>query len=134
MSSPYCPHQNGTAERSWRSLEAQLPKDIWTYAVLCAAYTRNRCFNNRLGLTPLEAFIGKRPDVSNMLVFGTQCFGYVQNTKKLDARDKKGIFVGYDRDSPAYLVYYPESNKVERVRCVKFLDNFSCTRLTNNIS
>ena len=46
----------------------------------------------------------------------------MQNAKKLDARSKKGIFVGYDRDSPAYLVYYPESNKVERVRCAKFLE------------
>ena len=130
-SCPYSPHQNGTVERSWRSLfemarclllEAKLPKEFWTYAVMTAAYTRNRCYNNRLGKTPLEAFIGKRPDVSNMHIFGTKCYGYVQNAKKLDARSKKGIFVGYDRDSPAYLVYYPESNKVERVRCVKFLE------------
>ena len=130
-SCPYSPHQNGTVERSWRSLfemarclllEAKLPKEFWTYAVMTAAYTRNRCYNNRLGKTPLEAFIGKRPDVSNMHIFGTTCYGYVQNAKKLDARSKKGIFVGYDRDSPAYLVYYPESNKVERVRCVKFLE------------
>ena len=130
-SCPYSPHQNGTVERSWRSLfemarclllEAKLPKEFWTYAVMTAAYTRNRCYNNRLGKTPLEAFIGKRPDVSNMHIFGTKCYGYVQNAKKLDARSKKGIFVGYDRDSPAYLVYYPEFNKVERVRCVKFLE------------
>ena len=132
-SCPYSPHQNGSVERQFRTLfemarclllEAQLPKEFWTYAVMTAAYTRNRCFNNRLGLTPLEAFIGKRPDVSNMHVFGTACYGYVQNAKKLEPRGCKGIFVGYDRDSPAYLVYYPESNRVERVRCVKFLDNF----------
>ena len=35
---------------------------------------------------------------------------------------QKGVFVGYDRESPAYSVYYPEVNKVERVRCVKFLE------------
>ena len=77
-SCPYSPHQNGTVERSWRSLfemarclllEAKLPKEFWTYAVMIAAYTRNRCYNNRLGKTPLEAFIGKRPDVSNMHIF-----------------------------------------------------------------
>lgn len=43
-------------------------------------------------------------------------FAYVQYAKKLDARGKRGIFVGYDRESPAYLIYYPEVNKVERVR------------------
>ena len=33
--------------------------------------------------------------------------------------------MGYDKKSPAYLVYYPESRRVERVRCVKFFDSLS---------
>ena len=41
----------------------------------------------------------------------------------LDARSQKGIFVGYDKESPSYLVFFPETNRVERVRCVKFFDN-----------
>ena len=49
-------------------------------------------------------------------------FAYIQNIKKLDPRSKEGIFVGYDKKSPAYLVYYLENNKIERVRCVKFSD------------
>lgn len=28
--------------------------------------------------------------------------------------------MGYNKESPAYLIYYPDVNKVERVRCVKF--------------
>lgn len=36
--------------------------------------------------------------------------------------------MGYDRESPEYLIYYPDVNKVERVRCVKFQgQNFSQT-------
>jgi transposase InsO family protein len=67
-SSPYSPHQNGTVERAWRSLfsiarclllEANLPKFLWTYAVMTAVYIRNRCFNSRLGKTPYEALTGK---------------------------------------------------------------------------
>ena len=55
-----------------------------------------------------------------LVVFG---FAYVQNAKKLDPRGKQGIFVGYDKlRNPAYLVFYPGSNKVERVRCVKFFN------------
>ena len=93
---------------------------------MTAAYIKNRCFNPRLGKTPYEALIGKRPDLSNMHIFGSTCYAYVQNAKKLEARSKKGVFVGYDKESPAYLIYYPEANKVERVRCVKFLEQNVC--------
>ncbi|KAJ8044729.1 Copia protein [Holothuria leucospilota] len=55
-SAPYSPHQNGTAERNWRTLfemgrclllQSELGKDMWPYAVLAATYIRNRCFNRR---------------------------------------------------------------------------------------
>ena len=61
LSAPYSPHQNGTAERAWRSLfdmarclliDAELPKQLWTYAVMTSAYIRNRCYNPRTGKTP----------------------------------------------------------------------------------
>ena len=130
-SAPYSPHQNGTAERGWRSLfemarclllEAKLPKFLWTYAVNTSAYIRNRCFNPRTGKTPLESLTGLKPKFGRMHIFGSICYAYVQNKLKLDARSEKGIFVGYDRNSPAYLVYFPERNDVKRIRCVKFTD------------
>ena len=34
----------------------------------------------------------------------------------------KGIFVGYDKGSLSYLVFFPETNRAERVRCVKFFE------------
>lgn len=105
-------------------IEASLPKALWAYAVLASAYIGNRCFNARLEKTPYEALTGKQPNLSSMHVFGSTCFAYVQNAKKLDPRSHKGIFIGYDKESPAYLVYYPESNKIEKVRCVKFIDKF----------
>jgi len=40
----------------------------------------------------------------------------------LDARAEKGIFVGYDRSSPAFLVSYPHQNTVKKIRCVKFTE------------
>ena len=99
-----------------------------------AAYIRNRCYNDRLGKTPFEAMTGIKPNLSNMHGFGTVCFAYIQNAKKLDPRSKEGIFVGYDKKSPAYLVYYPENNKIERVRCVKFPDfpNSNVENLSND--
>ena len=133
-SAPYSPHQNGTVERTWRTLfnmarclllEAKLPKNLWTYAVMTSVYIRNRCFNPRLGKTPYEALVGKQPNLSNMHVFGSTCYAIVQNPKKLDVRSQKGIFVGYDKGSPSYLVFFPETNRVERVRCVKFFDDLN---------
>ena len=102
FSSPYSPHQNGTAERNWRTifdmsrcllLQSQLPKSFWTYAVKTAMYIRNRCFCKRISTTPYQLFVGKKPNLSNMHAFGSQCYGYLQE-KKLDPRSKKGIFVG----------------------------------------
>ena len=52
------------------------------------------------------------------------CYAHVQNTTKLDPRAEKGIFVGYDRSSPAFLVYCPQAKTVKKVRCVKFTENF----------
>ncbi len=82
-SSPYSPHQNGTAERNWRTLfntarcfliDSGMNKSFWHYALLASNFTRNRFFNKRLGLTPVEAFSGKRPDLSKVQVFGSICY------------------------------------------------------------
>ena len=129
-SASHSPHQNGTAERQWRSLfdmsrcmllDKGLPKYMWPYAVSYAAYTRNRCYVERLGKTPFEAFVGKKPNVSHMQCFGQECLSLAQGAKKLDARANEGIFVGYDKYSPAYLVFDPDTQVVRKVRSVKFL-------------
>ena len=113
-SAPYSPHQNGTAECHWRTLfemtrclliQARLAKELWPYAVLTAAYIRNRCYNSRIEQTPYFALTGQRPNLSNMRVFGSECYAYQQDKGKLDPRCKKEIFLGYDKGSPAYLVY-----------------------------
>ena len=133
FSAPYSPHHNGTAERAWRSLfdiarclliDAELPKQLWTYAVMTSAYIRNRCYNPRTGKTPYEYLTGTKPNLSNMHTFGTVCYAYVRNKTKLDPRAEKGIFVGYDRSSPAFLVYHPDQNNVKKIRCVKFTEKF----------
>ncbi|KAK5853459.1 hypothetical protein PBY51_014608 [Eleginops maclovinus] len=54
-----------------------------------------------------------------MKVFGSECYTFKQDKKKLDARCDKGIFVGYDKYSPAYNIYYPETGKVLKHRLVK---------------
>ena len=50
-------------KRAWRSvfdmarcllIDAGLPKQLWTYAVMTSAYIRNRCYNPRTGKTPMS--------------------------------------------------------------------------------
>ena len=134
-SAPYSPHQNGTAERGMRTLfeiarcllqESGLPKNLWTYAVMASAYIRNRCYCQRIQQTPFYMFSDKKPNLNNMHIFGRKCFVYeTLPKKKLDARSREGIFVGYDKGSPAYLVYHPDTKNVKKYRCVKFFDSES---------
>ena len=128
-SAPYSPHQNGTAERNWRTLfemarcmliQAELPKALWPYSVFTAAYIRNRCYSDRLKITPFQALTGKIPNLARMQTFGSACYAYNDTcTSKLDAKSTKGVFVGYDRNSPAYLVYFPDTGKVRRCRLIQ---------------
>ncbi|GAB1609461.1 hypothetical protein Ahia01_001231700 [Argonauta hians] len=128
-SAPASPHQNGRAERQWRTIfemarcllvDSKLPKSLWTYAVHAAGHIRNRCFNNRLGKTPYEAVTGIKPDISRLHKFGQTCYALKQNPKKLENRSEKGIFLGYDKGSPAYLIYFPDTEKIQKVRVVNF--------------
>ena len=134
-SAPHSPHQNGTAERQWRTLfemsgclliDSKLPKSLWPYALMCSSFIRNRCFNTRLTMTPLE------PNLAKMHTFGKACFAMVQNPKKLSDKAEKGIFVGYDKRSPAYTVYFPQTENVKKVRNVKFLNKVENEMLNEN--
>ena len=138
-SCPNSPHQNGTAERHWRTLfemarclllERSVPKVLWPYAVQTAAHIRNRCYNNRTQTTPYFSMTGKKPDLSKMWVFGSECYTYEYNRKKLDPKCEKGVFVGYDKNSPAYLVYHPEAGKIMKHRLVKFIKSCSAEQST----
>ncbi len=141
MSSPHSPHQNGTAERAWRTLfemarclllQSNLPKSLWTYATMAAAYIRNRCYCQRIKCTPYELFMGRKPNISNMQPFGTPCFALIQNPKKLNDRSEKGIFIGFDKGSPAHLVYFPEKEAIKKIRVVKFIKNVNDSRVNND--
>ncbi|KAJ8358742.1 hypothetical protein SKAU_G00152670 [Synaphobranchus kaupii] len=138
-SAPYSPHQNGTAERGWRTLfemgqcmliESQLPKHLWNYAVQTAAIVRNRCFNKRTGKTPYQLLTDKEPNLSKMQKFGSLCYTYRQDKGKLDSRCDQGHFVSYDKNSPAYYVHHPETGRVQKHRLVKFVNKATVERQT----
>ena len=129
--SAYSPHQNGTAEWSWQTfsmarcllIESKLPKNLWVYAFMASACIRNCCYNKNTRKTPYESFTGSKPKSNKMHIVDVTCFCYGQNKMKLDSCEK-GVFVGYDKQSSAYLVYFPETMAIKRIRCVKFTDSY----------
>jgi hypothetical protein len=76
----YSPQQNGVAERKNRHItkitcamlnEKNLPNYFWAEVVATAVYIMNRIPTTVVhGMTPEEKFIGKKPDLSHLRMFG----------------------------------------------------------------
>ncbi|XP_067216875.1 uncharacterized protein [Linepithema humile] len=102
----YTPQQNGVAERKNRSLtesakcmllDAHLDNRFWGEAVLTAAYLQNRMTSRSIDETPVELFIGEKPDISHIRVFGSKVCSMVPKQKRRKWDDKaEGVLVGYD--------------------------------------
>ena len=128
-SCPHSPHQLGLIERCWQTIfntarsilfESRVPAHLWPYIVKSAAFIRNRCYNNRLNKTPLEAATGRKPNIAALHLFGCKCFAYnMQHKGKLEPRASPSVFIGYDDHSPAYIIYMPESGKIAKVRSLR---------------
>jgi transposase InsO family protein len=129
---PRTPEQNGVSERLNLTImdrvrtiliESRLPLSLWAEAVSYAVYTKNRSPTTSIkGRTPYEVFWGEKPDISNLRVFGSQC--YVHNNsparRKLDARAFPAVFIGYPPEIKAWKYYIPKSRKAGVSRNIIF--------------
>ena len=115
-------------------IESELPKDLWTYAVMTAVHVRNRMYNERIQNTPYQLLVGSKPSISKLHMFGSVCYANVHIKKKLDARSKKGYFIGYDKYSPSYLIYFPDTKKITKNATVTFTDKLDseCEEVTQD--
>ena len=114
---PYCPEQNGVAERMGRTLVekaramlkgAGLSNEFWAEAVANATYVRNRSPTSSLeNITPYEAWWNKKPSVKHLRIFGCKAYSHVPKKfrQKLDNRAVKCIFLGYTTCSKAYILW-----------------------------
>jgi hypothetical protein len=124
MTVPYNPQQNGVAQRKNRAItgavrsmlhDQSLPLYLWAEACATAVYLQNRSPHRILGkMTPEEAFIGRRPDIEHIRIFGCSTFSHVPSERrtKLDPTAQQGILVGYSEVSKAYRIYTPPLRKV----------------------
>jgi hypothetical protein len=91
-------------------------------AVVTAVYILNRSPTKALnGLTPYEAWHGRKPVVSHLRVFSCLVFtkelGHID---KLDDRSTPGVFIGYAEGSKAYRILDPGTQRVRTARDVVF--------------
>jgi len=92
-------------------------KELWAEAISTGCYLVNRSPNTSIQCkTPEEVWSGKPTDYSNLRVFGCPAYVHV-NEGKLEARAKKGVFVGYPM---GYKVWCPTSSKFLISRDVTF--------------
>lgn len=144
---PYTPAQNGRAERDNRTIvecartmlqSKNLPLNLWAEAVGAAVYTLNRAGQSGQGGsgTPYEGWMGKKPNLNHMKIFGSEAYVHTpkQLVKKLDARSRKMILVGYQGDSDNYRLYDIERKTVSVSRdvvfheCVGIISKTRCPR------
>lgn len=133
---PYTPQQNGVSERFNRTLMEKarcmlqgsgLCQRYWGEAVMASVYLKNRCPSVAVaGSLPEELWTGSKIELSHLRVFGCVAYALVpeQKHKKLDAKSKKCIFVGYSDTTKGYRLVDPlVPHKVFFARNVAFLEN-----------
>lgn len=88
--------------------EKNLPNTFWAEAVATSVYLLNRLATKAVSeKTPIEAWSGIKPSVKHLKIFGSICYYHIPEVKrsKLDAKARKGIFVGYATESKGYRIY-----------------------------
>ena len=118
------PQQNGVAERANRTIadhatamlvQSNLPPSFWKLAVAAYVYVWNRLPTAPLpNTTPYTEWFKKKPDVSNLRVFGCAAYVYIQKDKRksLQPHMEKCIFVGYPTGYKGWLFYNPSTKKL----------------------
>ena len=96
---------------------------LWAEATRTAIYVQNRSPHRVLGnKTPEEMFLGEKPKVSHLRIFGCPVYVHVPKEKrtKLEPSGKKGIFVGYSESLKEYKVYIPGFRQIETSKDITF--------------
>ena len=137
LTAAYSPQQNSVSERKNRTImnmvrsmlsAKKIPKRFWPEAVNWTVHVLNRsptfAVKNK---TPEEAWSGIKPSVHHFRVFGCITHAHVPDCKrsKLDDKSVKCVLPGISKESKAYRLYDPISQKIIVSRDVVFDENNS---------
>ena len=95
--------------------DRKLQKYLWEDAMRLVVYVENRVIHKGVReKTPYQLLYGRKPNVSNLRIFGCRAYPFIfdQRQRKLDDKTYEGIFLGYDESSAAYRVYIPTQRKI----------------------
>ena len=132
LTAPHSPQQNGVVERKNRTImslvrsmlkEKDLPQELWGEAVNTAVYLLNQASTQSLkGITPYEAWIGRKPSVEHLRIFGlvvhVKCTKVPQ--KKLEDQSSPMVFIGYEIGTKAYRCFEPVNGSLHISQDVVF--------------
>ncbi|CAI7742998.1 unnamed protein product, partial [Closterium sp. NIES-54] len=128
---------NGIAERANRTItetarglliEAGLPDYFWPDAVRSACVAKNRALNH-VGVdkwVPYVEWIGRKPKVDMLRVFGCMCMALVPKHlrhNKLGAKAIWAVHLGMAQNSKGWLLWDPFTKKFLVSRDCKFMEN-----------
>ena len=92
--------------------DSGMRNELWAEAAATAARIRNLSPVPTRDKTPWELFYIKKPDVSDMRIFGAKAYALVPKElqRKLDGHSEIGRFVGYEAHKKACRIYLPSGN------------------------
>ena len=96
--------------------DAGLPNTYWGDAILYTTHILNQVPTRALAgdLTPHEAFIGNKPSIAHLRIFGCKAHVHVPDEKccKLDAKSIECIFLGFAENQKAYVCMHRPSRQI----------------------
>ena len=129
---PYCPEQNGIAERMFRTItemarcmliHASMPKWFWAEAVNYACYIRNMSPNASIQFQiPHELWTGNKltfDDYDQLKVFGCRAWVHVRGNK-FDERAEECAFLGFPKYVKGFRLWSFSKQRVIVAHSVKF--------------